>query len=156
MRRTLEVGFMMGCPYLTYLMAQGLKLSGIVAILINGIILATYANSSLTETSLETVRKSWHGMAYTFETAVFLFLGLGMFGFDHPYGSVPPMFLVCFFANLLLARAANILITTWIVNCGRSRESSIKPRFQFVMWISGLRGAMAYALALSSVTNVVL
>lgn len=76
---------MMACPYITYLLAEGLELSGIVSILINGIVLSTYANSSLTKKSYHMVHKAWHGIAYTFETAVFLFLGLGMFGFDHPY-----------------------------------------------------------------------
>lgn len=94
---------------------------------------------------------AYGGIAYSFETAVFVFLGLGMFGFPHPYAEVPITFILCIFANLLIVRAVNILFTSWIVNCGRKRKSSIRPRFQFVMWISGLRGAMAYALALDSV-----
>jgi NhaP-type Na+/H+ or K+/H+ antiporter len=49
-----------------------------------------------------------------------------------------------------VARALNIGIVSWLVNKGRSSESKIGLNMQFVMWISGLRGAMAYALALKS------
>lgn len=56
--------------------------------------------------------------------------------------------------NLFLARALNIIITTWIVNRGRSESSRIGKNTQFVMWIAGLRGAMAYALALKSSTEL--
>lgn len=49
--------------------------------------------------------------------------------------------------NVNFARFLNILITTWLVNCTRT-ESKINVKTQFVMWLSGLRGAMAYALAL--------
>ena len=49
--------------------------------------------------------------------------------------------------NLNVARFLNILIVTAIVNCTRT-ETKINVKLQSVMWISGLRGAMAYALAL--------
>lgn len=42
--QTLQVAIMMMTPYITYLIADSLGLSGIVSILINGIFLAAYAN----------------------------------------------------------------------------------------------------------------
>lgn len=38
-----EISMMLMCPWVCYLIAEGLELSGIVSILINGIILAQYA-----------------------------------------------------------------------------------------------------------------
>lgn len=52
--------------------------------------------------------------------------------------------------NLNLARFLNILITSWIVNKSRTPETRINSKQKFVMWIAGLRGAMAYALSLES------
>ena len=55
--------------------------------------------------------------------------------------------------NLNIARFLNILTVTSLVNCQRT-ETKISRKMQFVMWVSGLRGAMAYALALKSITDL--
>jgi NhaP-type Na+/H+ or K+/H+ antiporter len=49
--------------------------------------------------------------------------------------------------NLNIARFLNITIITFFVNKTRD-DNKVTPKFQFIMWVSGLRGAMAYALAL--------
>lgn len=64
------------------------------------------------------------------------------------------LFVVLTIANLFLARAANIVTVSWLVNLGRTEESKIRWNTQLVMWIAGLRGAMAYALALKSSTEL--
>lgn len=55
--------------------------------------------------------------------------------------------------NLNLARFLNIFIVSGLVNCQRT-ETKLDKKIQGVMWVSGLRGAMAYALALKSVTDL--
>lgn len=50
--------------------------------------------------------------------------------------------------NLNFARLLNIAICTFLVNRSRS-DTKIDFKTAFIMWFSGLRGAMAYALALS-------
>ena len=55
--------------------------------------------------------------------------------------------------NLNIARFLNILTVTSLVNCQRT-ETKISRKMQFVMWLSGLRGAMAYALALKCATDL--
>jgi len=50
--------------------------------------------------------------------------------------------------NMNLARFFNIGFVSWCVNSTRSHNSRITNKQMFVMWIAGLRGAMAYALAL--------
>ena len=55
--------------------------------------------------------------------------------------------------NLNIARFLNILIVTSLVNCQRT-ETKISRKMRFVMWLSGLRGAMAYALALKCATDL--
>lgn len=50
--------------------------------------------------------------------------------------------------NLNFARFLNILIVTCLVNRSRTDKTKIPFKVQFIMWLAGLRGAMAYALAL--------
>ena len=71
------------CPWITYLIADGLELSGIVAILINGIFLNYYATPNISMASRKVIKMAVDTLAYITETMVFLFLGLGVFAFDH-------------------------------------------------------------------------
>lgn len=82
-------------------------------------------------------------------------MGLGLFAIDHPFSQLTFGFVILTIVNLNIARAVNILITSALLNLGRSTDSRIKWNEQFVMWIAGLRGAMAYALALKSSTELV-
>ena len=92
-------------------------------------------------------------MAVTAEQIVFLFLGIGLFAFNHPYEKMGWGLVITTIINLNIARFLNILITSYLVNSGRS-ETKIPSKVQFIMWLSGLRGAMAYALALKCATDL--
>ena len=136
------------CPWLSYLIAESLGLSGIVAILINGICLANYATPNLKDENKRVLQICYTTAAHSCETTVFIFLGVGLFSFKHPF--VESFWLILLTILVLnLARACNILIVSVLVNICR-KKSKIGVRQQFVMWISGLRGAMAYALAMKS------
>ena len=52
--------------------------------------------------------------------------------------------------NLNLARFLNVAVVSYLVNRSRSSKSKLNKKTQFVMWFAGLRGAMAYALALQA------
>lgn len=56
--------------------------------------------------------------------------------------------------NLNLSRAINVAVVSMFVNCTRGPESRLNAKTQGVMWYSGLRGAMAYALALQATTKL--
>ena len=87
------------------------------------------------------------------EQLVFLFLGIGLFAFNHPYSQMGWGLVLTTILNLNFARFLNIAIVSALVNCSRT-ETKISRNMQVVMWVSGLRGAMAYALALKSVTDL--
>lgn len=143
---------MLTSPWVTYLIADGLELSGIVAILINGIFLNYYATPNISRASRKVIKIAVDTVAYISETMVFIFLGMGVFAFDHPFKTnISTM--VCTLVNLNLARFLNILIVTTLVNKSRSKTTKFNLRTCFVMWIAGLRGAMAYALAINSVSR---
>lgn len=81
---------------------------------------------------------------------VFLFLGIGIFAIPKPFETMGFGTLFCTILNLNIARFLNIFFVTGLVNWQRTPESKINFKTQFVMWFSGLRGAMAYALALQA------
>ena len=68
-------------PWVTYLIADGLGLSGIVAILTNGLFLALYAAPNVSRGSRKVLKIAYETLAYIFETLVFIFLGIGIFAF---------------------------------------------------------------------------
>ena len=144
---------MIMCPWVCYLVADGLELSGIVAIMTNGIFLNYYATPNVTKNSKQVIKIFVDTLAYTTETIVFIFLGIGVFTFESKYKEVDAGTIILTLINLNLARALNVYITSHFVNKARSEETKVTSKQQFVMWIAGLRGAMAYALAMESSHN---
>ena len=145
---------MVMCPWVCYLVAEGLSLSGIVAICTNGVFLNAYAEQNVSRDARRVLRLCYETVAVTAEQIVFLFLGIGLFAFNHPYNKMGFGLALTTVLNLNLARLLNILIVTFLVNCGRSKEKKIPAKMQFIMWLAGLRGAMAYALALKCATDL--
>mmetsp|Transcript_8387 Transcript_8387/g.14021 ORF Transcript_8387/g.14021 Transcript_8387/m.14021 type:complete len:519 (-) Transcript_8387:325-1881(-) len=145
-----ELSIMLLSPYICYLISEGLQLSGIVSILINGIFLNYYGTPNVTRPSKKVIKIAVDTLAYLTESMVFLFLGIGIVAMEHPFNKTGWGTIILTLVNLNLARFFNIFIVTKLVNLTRSNESKIGAKQQFVMWIAGLRGAMAYALALDS------
>uniref|UniRef100_A0A671WM39 Sodium/hydrogen exchanger 8 n=1 Tax=Sparus aurata TaxID=8175 RepID=A0A671WM39_SPAAU len=77
------------------------------------------------------------------ETCVFAFLGLSIFSFPHKFEL---SFVIWCIVLVLLGRAVNIFPLTILLNF--FRDHKITPKMMFIMWFSGLRGAIPYALSL--------
>ena len=67
-------------------------------------------------------------IAYVAETMVFLFLGIGVFTFEHQYSVTGIGTLILALINLNIARFLNISIVSWIVNKTRSEKSKINSK----------------------------
>lgn len=93
-------------------------------------------------------------LAYLTETMVFIFLGIGFVAFEHPWAECGIGTIVLTLVNLNLARGLNILIISFMVNRHRPEGNKFTAKHQLVMWVAGLRGAMAYALALNTTTEM--
>lgn len=143
-----EISMMILCPLVAYFVAGGLGMSGIVAILINGVFLNYYAKPNITLAARKIIKMLYEVVAHASETIVFLFLGIGLFTIENPFKTMGFGTFITTVLNLNLARGLNVGIVTFLVNLGRSDKTRLKFKTQFVMWFSGLRGAMAYALAL--------
>lgn len=145
-----EISMMILAPLVAYFVAGGLQLSGIVAILLNGVFLNYYAKPNITPAARKITKMLYEVIAHGAETIVFLFLGIGLFTIESPFEVMGWGTLICTIINLNVARFLNIWICTFLVNRQRTEKTKINFKTQFVMWFAGLRGAMAYALALEA------
>lgn len=145
-----EISMMILAPLVAYFVAGGMQLSGIVAILLNGIFLNYYAKPNITPAARKITKMLYEVIAHGAETIVFLFLGIGLFTIESPFKVMGWGTLVCTIINLNVARFLNIWVCTFLANRQRSENSKLNLKTQFVMWFGGLRGAMAYALALEA------
>jgi len=109
-----------------------------------------YATPNISNSSRNITSLTFETIAYVTETLVFLFLGIGLFSFNHPFKLMGIGLFLTTILNLCISRFLNVRFCTWAANLTRSEAAKVKPKTEFVIWFSGLRGAMAYALALSS------
>lgn len=140
---SLEFGIMLVFTYAPYALAEGIHLSGIMAILFNGIVMSHYTHFNLSTVTQITMQQTMRTLSFIAETCVFAYLGLAIFSFRH---RVEPALVIWSLILCLVGRACNIFPLAVLVN--KFREHQITRRQMFIMWFSGLRGAISYALSL--------
>ncbi|XP_076034714.1 na[+]/H[+] hydrogen exchanger 1 [Oratosquilla oratoria] len=140
---SLELCIIIVFIYAPYFMAEGLHLSGIMAILFNGIVMSHYTHFNMSPVMQMTMQHLMRTLAFIAECTVFIYLGLALFSFRHQFhlALVVWSIFLC-----LIGRAFNIFPLSCLVN--KFRDHQITNKMMFIMWFSGLRGAIAYALAL--------
>ncbi|XP_029011490.1 sodium/hydrogen exchanger 8 isoform X1 [Betta splendens] len=140
---SLEFGMMIIFAYLPYGLAEGIKLSGIMSILFAGIAMSHYTHHNLSPVTQILMQQTLRTVAFMCETCVFAFLGLSIFSFPHKFEI---SFVIWCIVLVLLGRAVNIFPLSFLLNF--FRDHKITPKMMFIMWFSGLRGAIPYALSL--------
>ncbi|PZC84212.1 hypothetical protein B5X24_HaOG205407 [Helicoverpa armigera] len=140
---SLEFGMMLVFTYAPYVLAEGIHLSGIMAILFCGVVMSHYTHFNLSTVTQVTMQQTMRTLAFIAETCVFAYLGLAIFSFRH---RVEPALVVWSIVMCLVGRAANIFPLALL--CNKFREHKITKKMMFIMWFSGLRGAISYALSL--------
>jgi len=135
-------------PWASFYFAEALELSGIVAIMFCGMIMAMYTRFNFHEDARKLTAGAYKCVAVVAETYVFVYLGMAAFTF--------PIFHSTTFGLVLCALGAcfvgrvHIYIGSWMFNCFRTPEShppTISKAYMFLMWFSGLRGGVAFALS---------
>ncbi|KAH1182405.1 hypothetical protein KIL84_010159 [Mauremys mutica] len=140
---SLEFGMMIIFAYLPYGLAEGISLSGIMAILFSGIVMSHYTHHNLSPVTQILMQQTLRAVAFMCETCVFAFLGLSIFSFPHKFEM---SFVIWCIVLVLFGRAVNIFPLSYLLNF--FRDHKITPKMMFIMWFSGLRGAIPYALSL--------
>uniref|UniRef100_A0A164V4A9 Cation/H+ exchanger transmembrane domain-containing protein n=1 Tax=Daucus carota subsp. sativus TaxID=79200 RepID=A0A164V4A9_DAUCS len=135
-----------------YMLAEGLGLSGIVSILFTGIVMKHYTYSNLSDNSQRFVSAFFHLISSLAETFVFIYMGFDIAMEQHSWSHIGFIFFSVI--SIGVARAANVFSCAYLVNMVRPPNRKIPSKHQKALWYSGLRGAMAFALALQSIHDL--
>eukprot|EP00746_Dinoflagellata_sp_MGD_P133938 gnl/MRDRNA2_/MRDRNA2_67711_c0_seq1.p1 gnl/MRDRNA2_/MRDRNA2_67711_c0~~gnl/MRDRNA2_/MRDRNA2_67711_c0_seq1.p1 ORF type:complete len:446 (+),score=48.95 gnl/MRDRNA2_/MRDRNA2_67711_c0_seq1:134-1339(+) len=139
--------FLIGC-YTPFLVAETVGMSGIVAILFTGIVVKRYAHANLSDVPREHSASIIALLAYAAES--FVFIELGTCAWRPFHASWQLVFFIC--VVIMIARAAHVYPIGVLLNACPCKNASGESRFKMshihVVFFSGLRGAIAYALSM--------
>uniref|UniRef100_A0A3Q3GPA4 Sodium/hydrogen exchanger n=1 Tax=Labrus bergylta TaxID=56723 RepID=A0A3Q3GPA4_9LABR len=140
----LETALFFLMSWSTFLMAEACGFTGVVAVLFCGITQAHYTYNNLSEESNKRTKQLFEVLHFLAENFIFSYMGLALFTFQNHVFS--PIFIIGAFTAIFIGRAFNIYPLSFLLNLGRRHK--IKGNFQHMMMFAGLRGAMAFALAI--------
>ncbi|XP_059899507.1 sodium/hydrogen exchanger 3-like [Gadus macrocephalus] len=141
--RIIEPGFIFILGYLSYLTAEMLSLSAILAIVFTGIACQRYIKANMDEASVATVQHAMKVLANGSETIIFLFLGIS--AIDRGIWVWNTGFILLTLLFIFVYRFIGVFFLTWILN--KFRLVPVEYIDQVIMSYGGLRGAVAYGLA---------
>eukprot|EP00164_Ancoracysta_twista_P001144 GFYU01001500.1.p1 GENE.GFYU01001500.1~~GFYU01001500.1.p1 ORF type:complete len:409 (+),score=85.61 GFYU01001500.1:149-1375(+) len=142
-----EIAMMGLFAYTSFVLAEITEMSGIMSLFFCGIVMAHYSDYNLSAEAKAVTGDLFKTSAIISEMFIFLYLGIVTFVHraEEFRWDVGFIFLSVF--CIFVARAANIFPMSFLANLGRKKK--ITFRMQILMWFSGLRGAIAFALALT-------
>lgn len=161
--RFLEASLTVVFPWASYFLAEAFNLSGIVAILFCGMTMAQYTRENLSKEGKSLTSDMYKVVASIAELFVFIYLGMAIFTFQRESSSSllllenmrVRLFVVAIIA-CLISRVFNIVPCSVLVNLFRNSPGSLPKiswTYQFLMWFSGLRGGVAFAIAVANFTD---
>eukprot|EP00038_Savillea_parva_P009281 m.182468 g.182468 ORF g.182468 m.182468 type:complete len:632 (+) comp15536_c0_seq1:261-2156(+) len=138
--------------YSTFLIGEAGGLSGIVAVLFCGITQAHYTFGNLSEES-KTTTKTFFGLVnFLAENFIFSYIGLSFFTYKCHKWDVG--FIIWSLVTIVVSRAAMIYPISFLINAFKSaRAKGIPMAYQHCLVFAGLRGAIAFALAMRGATG---
>ncbi|XP_056607562.1 sodium/hydrogen exchanger 7 [Triplophysa dalaica] len=140
----LETALFFLMSWSTFLLAEACGFTGVVAVMFCGITQAHYTYNNLSEESTKRTKQLFEVLHFLAENFIFSYMGLALFTFQNHVFS--PIFIVGAFLAIFIGRALNIYPLSFLINLGRRHK--IRGNFQHMMMFAGLRGAMAFALAI--------
>lgn len=139
--------------YGSYAAAEVAGLSGVMSLFFCGMAMSHYAWYNMSRNSRVATVSAFKAFALVSETFLFAYLGMAAVVSVHPTFHLhwSLAMIVCTMLLCLLSRALNIFPLAALANLGRRRPIPVK--MQLVMWFAGLRGAIAFALAMGTPTE---
>jgi sodium/hydrogen exchanger 8 len=157
--------------YFPFVLAEICRVSGIVTVLFTGICARRYAEPNLSEKGAENADAVFRLTAHMTETFIFLELGMSVFDLFGYGGSFNAAFIAFALIACLIGRAVNIYPITFFYNLAVEEDEDEAPQqtvsqddglflegetpisdevipwnTAHMLWFSGLRGAVSYAL----------
>jgi len=143
----LELAISVAAAYGTYLLADRLNESGIIATVVVGIVLGNgNARRPLFESTREALDVVWEFIAFMLTALTFLLMGLAI-STEQLLDAVPTII-----AGVVAITAARAFVVYVVIGGGERllpRPSLLPVSYLHVMFWAGLRGAVAIALALA-------
>ncbi|VDP38097.1 unnamed protein product [Heligmosomoides polygyrus] len=141
---SLEFALLLVFAYIPYGFAEALSLSGIMAILFCGITMSQYTQQNISPVTQITFRQTFRTISFVAETSTFAYIGMAFFTIKLNFQ--PSLIFWCI-VLCLVSRAVNIFPISYAVNRCR-RDVQISMKNQIILWFSGMRGAVCFALVL--------
>ncbi|KAJ4805242.1 Sodium/hydrogen exchanger [Rhynchospora pubera] len=155
-----EVAIMILMPYLSYMLAELLDLSGILTVFFCGIVMSHYTWHNVTESSRVTTKHAFATLSFIAEIFIFLYVGMDALDIEKwRLVSQSPVKIISISSIILglvmVGRAAFVFPLSFVSNLSKKTGSQkITFREQVVIWWAGLmRGAVSIALAYNKFTN---
>lgn len=144
-----EITLTMVLAYGAYLTAEQLQVSGVLAVVVAGIVSGNKGRQGMSPTTQIVLLSFWEYVAFLANSLIFLLIGIKI----NVAQLVPPFgfIMVAVFA-VLVARAIVVYGLLWLTRLGGS-EAHVPMSWRHVLFWGGLRGAISLALALSLSTK---
>lgn len=146
----IDTGISFVIPFVAYLLAEEIHASGVIAVVVSGLIIGHKAPVVQTARSRITERTTWSSLAYLLEHAVFLLIGLqvariirrvdGSLSWPHVLGVCGGVLLV-----VILTRVAWMCLVQWLR--GRRADAADREPWSHALITSwaGMRGVVTIA-----------
>uniref|UniRef100_K3WWX9 Sodium/hydrogen exchanger n=1 Tax=Globisporangium ultimum (strain ATCC 200006 / CBS 805.95 / DAOM BR144) TaxID=431595 RepID=K3WWX9_GLOUD len=141
-----EISILLLFAYASYLAGEFFHLSGHLAVFFSGAFIRHYHMYSISHASATSFRHLLTTMSFLSENFIFIYLGVSIFAYSGSF-EWEWRFILVSFAVCLVARALMTFPLCYVANLWRSH--AIPFKYMFVIWYSGLRGAVAFALSLN-------
>ncbi|XP_062831467.1 sodium/hydrogen exchanger 4 isoform X2 [Anolis carolinensis] len=128
--------------YLSYLAAETLYISGILAITACAVTMKKYVEANVSQNSYTTIKYFMKMLSSISETLIFVFMGVSTVGWNHEWNWAFVCFTLFF---CILWRALSVFFLFSISNIFRTYRFTFKD--QLIIIYSGLRGASNFSLA---------
>ena len=148
----IEMALVMIAPYAAYAAAESMSLSGIVAILFCGMVMAHYTVPNLSPETAVNSKVVFKVLATLAETFVFIYMGVAMFLEEEKWSMVP--FVLVAMVGCAGGRALNVFPVIRWVNEKRRPARRVPDSHTKMLFVSGLRGAIAFALASTTIRDL--
>ncbi|XP_026513168.1 sodium/hydrogen exchanger 4 [Terrapene carolina triunguis] len=128
--------------YLSYLSAETLYISGILAMTACAVTMKKYVEENVSQNSYTTIKYFMKMLSSVSETLIFVFMGVSTVGRNHEWNWAFVSFTLLF---CLIWRVLSVFALFYISNKFRTYPFTIKD--QLIIAYSGLRGASSFSLA---------